>query len=167
MSRKHRYVGKVKFKVKTTAKQKQAVDNIVSGKFKSVAAAVRDAGYSDKVAKSASQNVLPARGIEVYLELLDKKAQRQFNLCLKDKVMEVYLDGLDATKRVRVGKRSFMDVDHLARKAFADRFSEFFGWTKETPPQQQAQQYNFFMFSKVKRDTFNEKFKEFLKGMRG
>lgn len=148
----------LKNKVKPTLKQKAAVDNIVTGKFKSVGAAMRDAGYSAKSSKKPRHALINRRGVEVYLNKLDKMAQKRFSLCLRDKVMETYLDGLDAVKPY--GKKEY--PDHMARKAFADRFSEFFGWSREAPPTQGHAQYNFFMFDKTKQDSFNAKFKDFL-----
>jgi len=157
---------KMKYKVKTTAKQKQAVDNVLGGKFKNLNSALQDAGYSKSSSMSAQRNVFMRRGVEVYLAQLDKKAQRRFGLNLKEKVMETYLDGLDATKWVRKGKRSIEHPDFLARKQFADKFSEFFQWSSDAPPQKEGQQYNFFMFSEKEQGEFNDKFKDFLKGLR-
>ena len=152
-----------KNRVRVTLKQKQAVDNIISGQFKSVATAMRDAGYSAVSATHPAHALMNRRGVEAYLAKLDELSQRKFNLSLPDKVMETYMDGLDATKVVRICKQTEERPDWLVRKAFADKFSEFFGWSKESSAPTSQNQYNFFSVSQEERDSFNQRFKEFMR----
>jgi hypothetical protein len=151
---------------KPTARQKQAINNILSGNFRSKAAAMRDAGYGEDAAKHPKSALLTSKGVGVYIKTLDKLAQAKFNDTLGNVVMKRYLDGIDATKRVAVGKRSRKEPDFAVRKTYLDKFAEFFGWTKETSPVAASQnQYNFFMVGKEKQDQFNDKFKGFLKNL--
>jgi len=152
-----------KLKVKPTAKQIRAVDNILSGKFKSLKGAMEEAGYKSGT-NEPSRVLLRSRGVEIYLAGLDKLARRRFGVHLQPLLMERYLDGIDATRMVRVGKnRSKLHPDFAVRKTYIDRLSEFLGWTQAPNTQAPGQQYNFFMFGKQEREDFNEKFKEFLK----
>lgn len=112
-----------KNRVKATLKQKKAVDNIISGEFKSVAAAMKDAGYSPVSASHPAHALMNSRGVEVYLAKLDEKSQKLWGLKLPEKVMDTYLEGLEATKVVKVGKQTEERPDWLARKSFADKFS--------------------------------------------
>ena len=149
-------------KVKPTPKQQIAVDNIVSGKFKSVKGAMVDAGYSEESAKNPGVKLLHSRGVEEYLKSLSIKCRQRFKMGLRDKVMEVYLDGLEATKLY--GKDALERPDHLARKAFADKFAEFFGWSRaSTLPQGNFNQFNYFSVDEKKRDEFNSNFRDFIK----
>lgn len=152
-----------KNRVRATLKQKKAVDNIVSGQFKSIAAAMKDAGYSAVSASHPAHALMDRRGVEVYLEKLDEISQRRFNLSLRDKVMETYMDGLDATKIARIGKQTLERPDWAVRKSFADKFSEFFGWSKEQVPSETQNQYNFFSVGPSEREAFNQKYKLFLR----
>ena len=63
-----------KNRVKATLKQKKAVDNIISGEFKSVAAAMKDAG-SPVSASHPAHALMNSRGVEVYLAKLDEKSR--------------------------------------------------------------------------------------------
>ncbi len=117
-----------KNRVRATPKQMKAVDNIVSGRFRSTAAAMRDAGYSSVSATHPAHVLMNSRGVEAYLTMLDEKSQRKYNLNLGDKIMEGYLEGLEATKPLKLGQRVVEIPDWMTRKQFLDRFAEFFGW---------------------------------------
>ena len=152
-----------KRKVKPTEMQKKAVDNIISGKFKTIKASMTDAGYSDVSAEQPSRALAETRGVEIYLASLSAKAKKRWDSSLEDKVMDTYMDGLDATKLF--GKDGIEHPDWMARKSFADRFSEFFGWVSKNqgPSTPQFNQYNFFSMPAEKRKAFNDNFKGFLK----
>jgi len=148
--------------IPVTKKQKQAVENMLSGKFKSKSAALQAAGYTGGEAGSPAR-FMQATGVRQYLKRIGKKAKKLFKMKLEDKVMQVYMEGLNADKPF--GKDAIMAADHPTRKMFADRFSEFFGWTTEAPATAPVQtQNNFFMVAKEEQKEFNGKFKDFLRG---
>ena len=139
--------------------QKRAVDNIMSGEFKSKGAAMRDAGFS----KSASRNpqtLVRADGVQSYLKNFEAKAVARFNMTLDEKIMDVYLDGLDADKPL--GKHGEVIQDHKMRKEFADTIQESRGMMKSKKGGSQ-QIFNFFMFDKKHRSQFNEAFNSFVR----
>ena len=145
-----------------TPKQVKGVDNILSGRYPSPTKALRAAGYGKYV--KTGKEFFKAQGVELYLKTLSKVAKKRWNYSLPDKVMLTYLDGLEATKLY--GKDAEEHPDWLARKAFADRFAEFFGWTRgETSPVGRLQQFNFFSVNEEDRKNFNENFKLFLRQM--
>lgn len=150
------------YKVKPTEKQIQTVDNIVSGKFKKLAPAMRDGGYSQSSSLSSQNAFLKRRGVELYLKTLSKLCKRRFNLSLQDKVMTTYLDGLEATKLF--GKDAIEHPDHLTRMSAADRFAEFFGWKRGFMPVagQQFNTFNFFSVEQEEQKKFNDNFKNML-----
>ena len=142
--------------------QKKAVDGIVF-EGKSARQSMRDAGYSDHSADYPKHTLGEREGVRRYLMTLDKKALKRFGMSLKDKVMEVYLEGLEAeTPMDKFGMRY---ADHKNRGEFADRFARFFGWA-EQPGQSQVsklQQFNFFAVDRQEQDQFNSRFNTFLK----
>ena len=143
-----------------TLKQVKGVDNVLSGRFPSASQALRAAGYGKHV--KPGPEFFKAQGVELYLKTLSKVAKKRWNYSLPDKVMLTYLDGLEATKLA--GKDAVEHPDWLARKAFADRFAEFFGWTRgETSAVGRLQQFNFFSVNEDDRKNFNENFKLFLR----
>lgn len=149
-------------KVKTTDLQRQAIDNVISGKYKHVAPAMRDAGYSKESSLTPRHALFERKGVQVYLRKLDKKSQKRFAMSLPEKVMDVYLDGLEATKLS--GKKAIEHPDHPTRMSAADRFAKFFEWVKEpTATGGKYAQFNFFSLAENKRKQFDEKFKDFLK----
>lgn len=140
------------------------VNNLISGEYKTKEGAAIAAGYSPNTARDGKSinKVLKSEAVEIYLKKLDKMARARFKSSLHDKVMETYLDGLEATKLF--GKDAIEHPDYMARKAFADKFAEFFGWTKGTPQGGGSQnQFNFFMFKKEEREDFNQQFEGFLR----
>jgi len=143
-----------------TPMQKRGVDNVLSGKYKFVAPALRAAGYSNFTAGRSQENFFKAKGVEVYLKALSKVAKKRWNVSLPDKVALTYLDGLESTRLY--GKDAIEHPDNMARLAFADRFAQFFGWTRETP-MGKLQQFNFFSVDEKTKHDFNENFKVFLK----
>lgn len=149
-----------------TRKQKRAVDNILSGKFKSKKAAMVEAGYSELVASDPKKKLVDTKGVNTYIKQLDLQARERWNKSIREKVMDVYADGLDATKLY--GKQGLEHPDHMTRKAFADRLAEFFGWDHsgdQLGRPAQYQQFNFFSVDDKRRSKFNEKFKEFVRNM--
>ena len=113
------------YKVKPTRKQKLAVENILSGKFRSTAEAMRAAGYSVKSSFNSKHILADRKGVQNYVRTLSIELQNRWNMSVQDKVLEVYLNGLDATRPTYKGNRY---PDHLVRLRFADRLAEFFGW---------------------------------------
>src|SRR3990167_6525182 len=147
---------------KPTPMQRQAVDGVLSGKFKKVRQAMRDAGYTEASVHNADRVIGKAKGVEAYLRELGGEAMKRWHMSIQEKVMSVYMDGLDAKKLY--GKDAIEYPDHLARKAFADRFAEFFGWvqTAQLSPGSRIQQFNFFGIADEKRKEFNTNFNKFL-----
>lgn len=145
-----------------TVKQVKGVDNILSGRFPNSTQALRAAGYGKHI--KVGQEFYKAQGVELYLKTISKVAKKRWNYSLPDKVMLTYLDGLEATKLA--GKDAVEHPDWMARKVFADRFAEFFGWTRgETSPVGKLQQFNFFSVNEDERKNFNENFEKFLRQM--
>ena len=147
----------------TTGIQKRAVDNIISGRFKSIAEAMREAGYANSTSLRANEKLAKTKGVQAYLEQLDVVARKAWNMSIQDKVMLTYLEGLEAT--TRKGKDADVEVaDFAVRKAYADKFAEFYGWARgEVPSGGLHQQFNFFGISEEQREAFNNNFKGFLK----
>ena len=102
---------------KPTPLQKMAVDNILSGKFKTKKAAMLDAGYSEPVSGNPSQQLAHRKGVQAYLKSLGGKAISKWGMPIEDKVMDVYMEGLDATRLY--GKDAIEHPDWGARKSFA------------------------------------------------
>ena len=154
------------------ARQKMAVDNILSGKFPSLRAAMVDAGYSPKSAINPQQVLLRTVGVQNYIKTLDKKSRRKYNMTLQERFMDIANECLLANKVIAKekvhGKLVIREYpDWKARHSFVRLFSEFFGWTATAgtgPARGGATQYNFFMVKEDKREAFNNKFKDFLKG---
>ena len=147
-----------------TPLQKRGADNILSGKYKTYAPALRDAGYAPSVAAHAEEKFFKARGVQLYLKTLSKVAKKRWSLSLPDKIAMGYLDGIEATKLF--GKNAIEHPDYIARLSYLDRFAEFFGWRKgEAVGNIKNQQFNFFSINEEDRRDFNASFKEFLKQM--
>lgn len=105
-----------------------AVNNILSGDFKSTAPAMRDAGYSKRSSLNSRHTLFNRRGVQVYIESLFEIARRRWGMSLPEKVMLVYLDGLEATKRI--GRKAVEFPDWVTRKAYLDTLAGFLGWIK-------------------------------------
>jgi len=155
---------KSKRPVKTTPMQKAAVDNILSGRYPSYRKAMRAAGYKTS-ADRPSQKLARRKGVQAYLAKIDREARKRWGKPIREKVMDVYADGLEATKLV--GKAAIEHPDHPTRKAFADRLATFFGWVDQHAEggtgRAQYQQFNFFQVDEKRRRSFNDNFKKFLK----
>lgn len=148
--------------VEATEKQRAVIDGYLKGL--GWTEALRVAGYNDSSALHYSKKeFLNSKGVQRYISQINKHAQKRFGESLPDKVMRVYFDGLEATKAVKLGQQTEERPDWLARKSFADKFSEFFSWSKEQVPTGTQNQYNFFSVPEKERDEFNQKFKEFLR----
>ena len=146
-----------------TAKQKLATDLVLSGKAKSVPDAMRKAGYSKAAVHNATAAFVRSQGVGVYLKSLDEKSREKFGMCIQDKVMNVYYEGLEATKLF--GKDAVEHPDHKTRIEAADRMANFFGWNK-LGIEDESKQYNQFNFFNVKPEAqqkFNENLKDFIK----
>src|SRR3990167_1341082 len=163
-----------KYKAKPTQRQMKAVDGILI-EGKPAAVAMRDAGYTPKTADTPNHNLAMKKGVQAYLETLEKKVVKRFNISLKDKVMETYLEGLEASKehpqivgRDEYGKPVYKyrkTPDHQLRGQFADRFARFFGWVdaNRQPSPSKMQQFNFFAVPEQEQKKFNNRFHDFLK----
>ena len=116
-------------KVKATEKQKRAVNNIISGNFKSRAEAMEEAGYSKTTSGRPGEKLFKSKGVEAYIKSLDVTAQQKWGLNLPDKVALTFLDGLEST---RITGNGIEVPDWLARLNYADRLSFFLGWNKNT-----------------------------------
>ena len=141
--------------------QKQAVDNIMSGKFKSKKAALLDAGYAPASANNITQDFLSRKGVQQYIQSFERKAQVRFGMTLDEKIQDVYLDGLDADKPL--GKHGEVIQDHKMRKDFADTIQEIRGNLKGKS-RANKQIFNFFMVDKESRNNFNKNFESFVRG---
>ena len=146
-------------KVKPTVMQKRAVDNVMSGKFKSKKKAIIAAGYSEQTAINPAQNVFGSRGVEEYLKNFEDKALIKFGMTIDSKLQDVYLEGLDADKPW--GKNDIIP-DFEARLKYADRIAEMLGLL-EGKAKKTAQTFNFFMFDKKERGQFNQLFNKFVR----
>lgn len=145
--------------------QKRAVDNILSGEYPTKKAALEAAGYKESAASTPKATLAKAEGVQIYLKQLDLDAKERWGKSIGHKVMDVYADGLDATKLY--GKDSVEHPDFGERRQYADRLSELMGWRK---PQAEAgsrpiqyQQFNYFSVNEERREEFNKNFKKFLK----
>lgn len=115
------------YAVGPTEKQRKAIDGYLKGR--KWTEALRVAGYSKLSALHYSKKeFFNSRGAQKFVTQIDRKAAQRFGESLPDKVMEGYLDGLEATKSVKLGQRLVENPDWVTRKQFLDRFSEFFGW---------------------------------------
>lgn len=157
-------------KIEPTQMQRQAVDNIVSGKFvkksgkPDLGKAMRDAGYSQQSSLHPKIALAEKKGVQAYVEQLGEKAKTKWGMSMEDKVMDVYLEGLDAQKPF--GKDAVLFPDHPTRKLFADRLAEFMGWVQPIAIMgsgNKVQNFNFFSLPEQKRQAFNTNFDQFLK----
>ncbi|MBU0598683.1 hypothetical protein KKF61_06925 [Patescibacteria group bacterium] len=144
---------------KTTPMQKRAVDNLMSGQYKTDKAAIMAAGFSKQSAEKGKSMILKTTGAQKYLENFEQKALDRFGMTLESKLQDVYLDGLDADKPW--GKNNIIP-DFDVRKKYADRIAEMLG-VIETKSKKAAQQFNFFMFDKKERGQFNQMFNKFVR----
>lgn len=125
------------YAVEPTNKQRAVVDGYLKGLR--WAEALRTAGYSESSALHYSKKeFLNNKGVQRYITRINGKAEQRFGESLPDKVMEGYLDGLEATKLVKVGQRAVESPDWMTRKQFLDRFAEFFGWVQARKKSQNA-----------------------------
>ena len=149
---------------KPTKKQALVVNNILSGKYKSKAQAMKAAGYSEHSSDNPKHILSGRKGIESYLETINQTSVNRFKMPLKNKVMEVFLDGLEANKYYE--KSGIEYPDHKLRGEFADRFARFFSWIEGSSESKvnKMQQFNFFnAVPEAEQEKFNGRFKGFLK----
>lgn len=152
---------KLSYNAKPTLKQKKAVDNILSGEFRSVAAAMRDAGYSEKSSFNPKHTLANRSGVQEYVESLSRIARKRWDMSLPDKVMETYLDGLEATKLYT--RKAIEHPDYVTRLAFANTIAEFFGWIQSFTSRKKNNIVNFFGTDEKERMHFNKEFSSFTK----
>ena len=114
------------YNVKPTARQKRAIDNILSGGFKTIASAMREAGYSIRSSHNPKHILANRRGVQNYIQSLPNTARKRWGITLQEKVLDVYLDGLDAIKLH--GKEGNEHPDYIIRLDYANKISEFIGW---------------------------------------
>ena len=84
---------------------------------------------------------------------------------MTEKTVDVYMDGLKATKLY--GKDAVSHPDYAVRKAYADKLVEFMGW-RNSPVSSEAvgnktQINNFFVTPKAEQENFNRGFKQFMR----
>jgi len=147
-----------KRRVITKPMQKQAIDNIMSGKYKSKKRAIMAAGYSESVGNNPHL-LLSKKGALQYLENFETKARIKFGVPIESKLQDVYLEGLEADRPW--GKNDIIP-DYKVRKEYADTISEMLGLVK-TKARDTKQQFNYFMLGKKDRDNFNTAFNDFIK----
>jgi hypothetical protein len=149
-------------KTKPSTLQKRAVQNILSGKFKSTAAAMRDAGYSETTSHRPAEKLARSKGVQAYLHELGDDAIAKWGMSIENKVMDVYLSGLEATKLV--GKNAVSQPDWQSRLQFANSFASFFGWKESQPKGGKIhQQFDYFGIPEDQKAVFNKKFENFLR----
>ena len=102
------------YKVKSTLKQMRAADNIISGRFSTVATAMRDAGYSKTTSHRKSEKLLRSKGFVAYMN--------------RPTQMEQIVEGLFATKLV--GRKAIEWPDWQVRLKYVRLASRLFGWIK-------------------------------------
>lgn len=143
---------------KPTKLQKRAVDNMLSGDYESASGAMKAAGYSDTSAVNPRQNLFDSKGVQNYLKVLGKIYKNKTGKGLAHRVMEVYVEGLDAEAKPGV-------PDHNTRKKFADEMAKFMGWKQEAtfPQGSHLNQYNFFSTPENEQQQFNSNLKKFLR----
>ena len=146
-----------------TIMQKRAIDNVLSGKHKTMKSAMLAAGYSKASATVPKQMLKDKPGVQKYLAQLDEEAKKNGGKGLKSKVISVYYDGLNATKLV--GRGAIEHPDYAVRKMYADKFSEFFKWDNNNSPviNSKKTQINFFSIPKEEQEKFNENFAKFMR----
>ncbi len=142
----------------STNLQKKAVDNIMSGDYKSKGKALRAAGVSASVARNPG-TFIQQEGVQNYLKNFEAKAVVKFGVSLDEKIQDVYLDGLEAEKP---SKLLGVMPDHRLRKLFADTIQETRGLLT-AKKSSSSPVFNFFMFDKESRSKFNEGFSEFIR----
>ena len=147
--------------VEPTVRQVKAINGILEGK--SGRQAMIKAGYDEGVAGKPTKKLMGSKGVRVYLERLDKKAFNRFKMSLKDKVLEVGLDGLEANKLM--DKLGIEYADHDTRGKFMDRFLKLFGWIEgaQQDKASRLQQFNFFAVPESEKKQFNARFQNMLK----
>lgn len=112
-----------RYEIKPNSKQIKAINNFLSGQFKSLASAMRNAGYSENSSYNPRHVLLNRRGVQAYFRDLSSEARKRFKAPLEEVVMNIYLGGLTATKG---GKGP--QPDWRVRLAHADRFAFLWGW---------------------------------------
>ena|SRR5579884_176229 len=153
--------------VNPTDKQIKAVNAVITG-APSLSQAMQEAGYSNKTSLNPGVNFVDSKGVKKYLETLDDKSRRKFNMAIVDKALEVYLDALEATKYVPVkltdegyvtSFRVAKEPDHQIRIAAADRVVKIYGADKALA---ENRQLNNFDLNGEEVFDFNKKFLKFI-----
>ena len=142
--------------------QKKVVDNVLSGKYKSKYKALRAAGASKYTARQPGHYFKNSKGIQLYLERLEKRTKERYGMTLRDKTVDVLTEGLDATKQTKEGEHP----DYQVRKQYVDKLLELMGYEGResiNPLSSKNTQVNFFMTSKEEQEDFNGQFKRMMK----
>mgnify|MGYP001580598595 FL=1 len=115
------------YAVEPTNKQRAVIDGYLKGlKW---AEALRASGYGESSALHYSKREFSnSKGVQEYIGRIGRRAELRFGESLPEKVMDCYLNGMEATKLVKLGQRMVESPDWMTRKQFLDRFAEFFGW---------------------------------------
>ena len=143
-------------------RQKGAVDNIISGRFPSKKAALLAAGYGESVARAA-KDVLEQKGTLAYIARLNKRAKDKLGMEIDDKLVDTYVNALDATKLY--GRKGIEHPDHTTRLSAADKIMEvkgLKGGKSHDKSGDQYNQYNFFSVKEDERKEFDKNMKKFL-----
>ena len=144
---------------KANPMQKKALDNIMSGKFKTKKAAMLDAGYSESVSATKAHRLASSPSGQDHLQNFGEKAKMKFGMTIESKLQDTYLDGLDADRPW--GKNDLIP-DYKVRKDYADKVAEMLGWIRSTT--KSDVQFNFFVMDKKDRSKFNRMFSDFVQG---
>ena len=143
-----------------TQKQKQAVENMLSGKYKDQGKAIEAAGYTRSVSEHP-KTLIQSDGVQKYLKSLDKKSRKILGIGVDEAIVETYIKGLKADKPY--GREGEVHADYATRKKYVDTIAEFKGLKTQQPiPTGGHNQFNFFSVPKKDQEEFNEKLKGFL-----
>jgi len=145
---------------RATAKQIRGVQNILSGKYKTKAKALRDAGYSDSMALDPDK-FMATKGVQAIIERIDEVSVDRYQMPIQSKLVEVWLKGLEAVKPY--GKDANLYPDYPTRLKYAEALSTVLGVKTREPEAKQANQFNFFSISGDQREEFDKSFVEFIK----
>jgi len=115
-----------KYTIEPTRKQALAIKQfLVEGK--NWTQALRIAGYSESTAKHYSKKeFLKSCGAQKFYCYMDNKAMKEFGMPLPEKIMELYLEGTQATK---TGADGIEHPDWNVRYEYLLQFAYWFGWT--------------------------------------
>lgn len=150
------------YDVKPTSKQILTFNLIFSGKYRTVAAAMRAGGYSAKTAHRSREKFFRSRGFQVYLQSINKSCKKLCGMNLEEVTLAMAFEGLFAMKPF--GPNAIMHPDWRARHSFTELLSKLFGWDKGNSQRVSIEnQQNFFAVPEEEKDRFNVQFDKFLR----